>query len=206
MRAAIGLLALLLMALAGCADLPARPPRAAPIGKVDLHVDMIRVAEWGGTPADETRARLHTIRHITLHHGGTTFTRDKDVPQHLRNLQAWSRRDKNWIDIPYHYVIDLDGKVYEGRDIRFAGDTNTEYDPAGHALIVVLGNYEEIEPTEAQLNATAILMAMLARQYGLGVDAIASHRDHSKQTVCPGKHLYRYLEDGSLKRSVSALL
>ncbi len=161
---------------------------------------------WGGTPADATKGRAHEIRHITLHHGGTAFSRDKDVAQHLRNLQSWSRREKGWIDIPYHYVIDLEGRTHEARDIRFAGDTNTEYDPAGHALIMVLGNYEEVEPTPAQLAAVADTMAMLARRFRLGVEAIGSHKDHSRQTVCPGKNLYRYLQDGSLVAAVKARL
>lgn len=187
--------------LASCAAMgpPVIPPSPNALRIVPVH-------DWGGTPADATKGRTHEIRHITLHHGGTTFTREKNVAEHLRNLQSWSRREKNWIDIPYHFVVDLDGKVYEARDIRFAGDTNTEYDPAGHALIMVLGNYEEIEPNPAQLAAVVDTMAMLARRYKLGVETIGSHRDHSKQTVCPGKHLYRFLQDGSLVEAVSERL
>jgi hypothetical protein len=44
-------------------------------------------------------------------------------------LQDWSRNTRKWLDIPYHYIIDLDDRIYEGRD------TNTEYDSAGQALI-----------------------------------------------------------------------
>ncbi|MBL8514161.1 MAG: N-acetylmuramoyl-L-alanine amidase [Betaproteobacteria bacterium] len=169
-------------------------------------VRIVAMSEWGGTPPDGSKGRLHEIRHITLHHGGTAFTREKDVAAHLRNLQGWSRREKNWIDIPYHYVVDLDGNLYEARDIRYAGDTNTEYDPAGHALVMVLGNYEEAEPTPAQLASVADTMAMLAVKYKLGVETIATHRDHSKQTVCPGKNLYRHVQDGSLIAAVRARL
>ncbi|MBL8519669.1 MAG: N-acetylmuramoyl-L-alanine amidase [Betaproteobacteria bacterium] len=189
--------------LASCAQ---PSPPAIPASRSGGALEVVPVSAWGGTPADAAKGRVHDIRRITLHHGGTTFTRDKDVAQHLRNLQAWSRREKGWIDIPYHFVIDLDGRVYEARDIRLAGDTNTEYDPAGHALVMVLGNYEEIEPTPTQLAAVADTMAMLARRYRLGVDTIGSHRDHSKQTVCPGKHLYRYLQDGRLVAAVKGRL
>ncbi len=182
-----------------CAHRAEAPP-AAPAPAI------VSVQAWGGTPADTSRARMHQIRRITLHHGGTPFTRDRDVAQHLRNLQDWSRREKGWIDIPYHYVIDLDGRIYEARDIRFAGDTNTEYDPVGHALVMVLGNYEEAEPTPAQLAAVADTMAMLAARFGLGVEAIAAHRDYSARTVCPGRHLYRFLQDGSLAAAVRARL
>jgi hypothetical protein len=128
--------------------------------------------------------------------------RDKDPQQYLRNLQTWSRNTRMWADIPYHYLIDLDGKVYEGRDIRYAGDTNTEYDPTGHALIVVLGNFEEVDPNPAQLQAVVDTMAMIARQFNISPATIAGHKDFSKQTACPGRSLYPYLESGYFRREV----
>ena len=102
------------VALAGCAS------REAPHA---FQLSIISVHQWGGTPANETLARRHTISRITLHHQGVAFGRDQDPQQYLRDLQSWSRTTKGWIDVPYHYMIDLDGRVYEGRDIRFAGDT-----------------------------------------------------------------------------------
>ena len=116
-------------------------------------LEIVSVAQWGGTPAEPSAARRHRIDRITLHHQGLTFPRGKDSQKYLRDLQSWSRNTRGWIDVPYHYVIDLDGNTYEGRDISFAGDTNTSYDPAGHALIEVVGNFEDVEPNAAQLEA-----------------------------------------------------
>jgi hypothetical protein len=164
---------------------------------------IVTVQEWGGTPAVDSLARRHTITHITLHHQGEPFPEGKDPVQYLRNLQNWSRSEKHWIDIPYHYIIDLNGTVYEGRDIRYAGDTNTEYDPAGHALIEVVGNFEEVEPNQNELDATVNLMAWLSMKYHVPVDSIRSHRDYSAMTVCPGKNLYRYIQNGYFKEKVA---
>ena len=100
---------------------------------------IVPVAAWGGTPADPAQAHRQAITHITLHHQGEPFRRGTDPRQYLRKLQTWSRNTKHWLDIPYHYIIDLDGNIYEGRKIDYAGDTNTEYDPTGHALIEVVG-------------------------------------------------------------------
>ena len=175
------------VALAGCAS------REAPH---TFQSSIISVHQWGGTPANETLARPHTISRITLHHQGVAFGRDQDPQQYLRDLQSWSRTTKGWIDVPYHYMIDLDGRVYEGRDIRFAGDTNTSYDPAGHALIEVVGNFEEVEPNQAQLAAVVNLMARLKVRYRVPLDAIRGHRDYAAETVCPGRNLYRYLDNG----------
>jgi hypothetical protein len=167
---------------------------------------IVPVATWGGTPANASQARRHTITHITLHHQGEPFKPGTDPQQYLRNLQTWSRNTKHWLDIPYHYIIDLDGRIYAGRDIAYAGDTNTEYDPAGHALIEVVGNFEEVEPNQQQLDAVVRLMAMLAKKYDVSLDHIASHRDFSAQTVCPGANLYRYVQDGYFRRQVALRL
>ena len=188
------------VAMAGCASQHIGPAS----GTYDTKI--IGVAQWGGTPANEALARPHTITNITLHHQGLAFPRGKDPQQYLRDLQSWSRKTKGWIDVPYHYVIDLDGNAYAGRDIRFAGDTNTSYDPAGHALIEVVGNFEDVEPNPAQLDAVVRLMATLAVRYNVPVDAIRGHRDVAPDTECPGKNLYRYLQNGYFHAQVRALI
>lgn len=181
--------------LYGCA-----PSKSVSSSEADLKI--VSVQTWGGTPAVDSLARKHTIRYITLHHEGETFPEDKDPIQYLRELQDWSRRVKHWIDIPYHYIIDLNGRIYEGRKIEYAGDTNTDYDPTGHALICVVGNYEEISPNESQLAAIVKIMTMLAVKYSVSPDAIKGHLDYSKMTVCPGKNLYKYLSNGYFRNQV----
>ena len=185
------------IAITGCAS---REPLRAD------ELDMVSVRQWGGTPANEALARPHTISRITLHHQGEAFPRGRDPRQYARDLQSWSRVTKGWIDLPYHYMIDLDGRIYEGRDIRFAGDTNTRYDPSGHALIEVVGNFEDVEPNAPQLAAVVNLMAELAARYRVPVDAIRGHRDYTPDTVCPGKNLYQYLENGYFHAQVRARL
>jgi hypothetical protein len=172
----------------------------------EVERSIVPVSAWGGTPADASQARRHTIDHITLHHQGEAFKPGTDPQRYLRNLQTWSRGTKHWLDIPYHYIIDLDGRIYEGRDIAYAGDTNTEYDPKGHALIEVVGNFEEVEPNRQQLDAVVRLMAMLAKKYDVTLDRIASHRDFSTQTVCPGANLYRYVQEGYFRHKVALRL
>ncbi|MGO4478811.1 peptidoglycan recognition family protein [Massilia sp. 2TAF26] len=172
----------------------------------EVERSIVPVAAWGGTPADPALAHRQTITHITLHHQGEPFRPGTDPRQYLRKLQTWSRNTKHWLDIPYHYIIDLDGNIYEGRKIDYAGDTNTEYDPTGHALIEVVGNFEEVEPNRQQLDAVVRLMAMLAHKYDVPLDNIASHRDFSTQTVCPGANLYRYVQDGYFRHKVALRL
>ena len=166
---------------------------------------IIPMNEWGGTPIAVT-GTPQTITRLTVHHQGETWVVGNDVPAYLRRLQKWSRETKHWADIPYHYVIAPDGRVYAARPEGVAGDTNTEYDPKGHLLVMLLGNFEEVEPTPEALESLVELLATKARETGLDERAIASHRDWSTQTVCPGKNLYRYLENGWLKNAVAARL
>lgn len=67
----------------------------------------------------ELRLRIpHRITHVTLHHTGSPepLRQDEDPREKLRGLQAWGARDRNWWDVPYHFLIDLEGRMYEGRD------------------------------------------------------------------------------------------
>jgi hypothetical protein len=191
-------------ALTGVLLVPALAFAAPTLAEVEQRI--VPVAQWGGTPADPALARKQEITHITLHHQGEPFPQGKDPVAYLRNLQTWSRTTKHWLDIPYHYIIDLDGKIYEGRKLEYAGDTNTEYDPKGHALIEVVGNFEEVRPNQKQLDAVVDLMALLAKKHHVPLDAIAGHKDYSAQTVCPGEHLYAYLQNGYFREKVALRL
>jgi hypothetical protein len=167
---------------------------------------IISRAEWGAKPPRAERFKVHQPKTITLHHAGVVQDPKKDPVKTMRGLQAWCMRDRPWGDLPYHYCIDMQGRIYEGRADMIAGDTNTEYDPTGHLLVEVMGNYEEQVPSEAQLRAVVETMAWLCRKYDVDPETIRSHRDHSTQTVCPGKNLYVYIENGYFIREVKALL
>ena len=167
--------------------------------------EMISKKDWGGKEKTG-EVPTHEIKYITIHHGGVEFPEDKDPKEYMRNLQKFSQEDKNWIDIPYHFCIDLDGKIYEARPLKYPGDTNTEYDPTGHALINVMGNYEVQNIKPEQIEAIAHLSAWLAQEYEVPVDSIATHKDHSDQTVCPGEDLYKYFEDGTIHKKIAEKL
>lgn len=149
----------------------------------------------------------HRITHVTLHHTGDSrpLGPTDDPVARLRGLQSWGAAERNWWDVPYHYLLDLEGDVHEGRDWHFMGETNTTYDPSGHFLISMIGNYDHQEPTPAQLAAIADMMAYALRSFNLPLEKIGGHY-HYAETGCPGKYLRRYLEDGTLRRMVAERL
>jgi hypothetical protein len=172
------------MEVATLSSLPAHVAAATAAGGADMRV---RVP--------------HRITRVTLHHTGSAEPlRPADDPaQKLRALQSWGAADRNWWDVPYHFLLDLDGNVYEGRDYRYKGDTNTTYEPAGHFLISVIGNYNVQEPTPAQVESIGRLIAWALDRFGLATDAIGGHYDYA-ETSCPGPHFTRLLEDGTFAR------
>jgi hypothetical protein len=156
----------------------------------------------------ELRLRIpHRITHVTLHHTGDSrvLTPAEDPAVRLRGLQSWGAAERNWWDVPYHYLLGVDGRIYEGRDHNFMGETNTTYDPGGHFLISIIGNYERQEPTQALLESIADLMAWAVDEYDVPLDRIGGHYNYAT-TGCPGKFLKPYLEDGTFRRMVQARL
>ncbi len=87
-----------------------------------------------------------------------------------------------------------------------AGDTNTGYDPTGHLLISVNGNYEEQEVTEESYRTLVNFAVKMARKYDLPLEHIKTHRDYTSETVCPGENLYDFFRSCTFYRDVEVLL
>lgn len=153
-------------------------------------------AEWGARPAVAPMQR-HAPRRITIHHTATPQAPGRTLAQKLRGLQGFSQAPgalagggtkPAWPDVPYHYYVAVDGWVGEGREVGYVGDSNTAYDPTGHLLIVVEGNFETEQPTAAQWAALVRLTTEVADRWEIDPATIDGHRDFA-QTLCPGKNL-----------------
>jgi N-acetyl-anhydromuramyl-L-alanine amidase AmpD len=147
------------------------------------------------------KGKEHEVRFITIHHTATLQKKDVPVETKMRNLQAFSQRDDKldtgkfkpaWFDVPYHFYIAADGRIAEGRELKYAGDTNTEYDPTGHALVVLEGSFGKEEPTLEQIESMKELVTWLAHRYKIPAANIKGHDDYAK-TGCPGVNLKKLL-------------
>ncbi len=150
--------------------------------------------------AAQGRFVRHSIRRITVHHTAAPWQLETDgssrVRQHLEH-----HRGKGWPDIAYHYVVAGDGTVFEGRPIDTVGDTSTNYDPSGHLLITLEGNFEEQVPSPAQRNSTSALLAWASHAFSIPPEEIRGHQDHAA-TACPGATVLEWLRSGELAREV----
>jgi hypothetical protein len=93
---------------------------------------------------------------------------------------------------PTTSMLTRGGRIAEGRDIIFAGDTNTKYDTSGYIQIVIEGDFEKESPDPAQLVALRELLVWLLVSWKIPNDAISTHKDHAP-TDCPGKNFLTLL-------------
>lgn len=182
---------------------------------------IIAHADWGAMKPAGPFVPQQPHR-ITLHHEGVPFDSSMSAPDYLRHVQDWCINHRKWPDIPYHFLIDLEGNIYEGRPLSARGDTNTSYDPQDHALVALLGKYDagEQQPNQMQIDSIIALMAWIADTYEISPDLIHGHRDFiplndkgepidprtGEKITCPGDNLYRYLADGTIQNGIARVL
>ena len=146
---------------------------------------------WPATALPDRTLSIASAVHRAGSATGTTG------PAQFRGWQSWHRH-LGWGDIAYHFIIGRDGVVYEGRPHTVVGDTATEYDPTGHLLVVVEGDFDESTPTPVQVEMLARMITWGSQQFGVPIEEAMGHRDHAA-TTCPGDALYALLHDGSLR-------
>ena len=189
----VGLTCLAAVADDGLDKPAATQPAAAKVAKPPI----VTREQWGSQPQPIDDSHKHTPKYITIHHGGTVWKAGTDPVKFVRGVQAYGQREKHWPDLPYHFMIAPDGRIFEGRPIEYEPQSNTNYPLQGHIGVELMGNFEEQRPSVAQLKTTVALAAWLCQDLHIDPSQIAGHKDRAeKQTVCPGKDFYRYLQDG----------
>lgn len=173
-------------------------------------LDILTREDWKAEPSKEG-LRRHIPTYITIHHTGTQQQPERSIQEKLRALQQFSFSQgalgdgtpkHPWPDVPYHFYLAVDGTVAVGRELEYQGDSNTDYDLAGHALIVVEGRFDSDELTDTQLEPLEKLVHALAQKYKISPENISGHKDQA-QTSCPGENIYELLPQ--LRKQVSQL-
>lgn len=116
------------------------------------------------------------IEGMVWHHSAT-------AGQTIRSIAEYHTQAKGWPEIAYHYAIGYDGRIYRLLDV-----TKWSNHAAGQNKrtigVVLIGNYQEREPSEEMLSAAARLQDDLIEAHDL--QYIWLHRD-VKATDCPGR-------------------
>lgn len=174
----------------------------------DAPVDVIARAGWDPDPVPTTRLRqrsgpLSSATFLVVHHSDF-----QDAPG-PRAILDYHRGPAGFADIGYHFVVGVDGSVYEARPIDRVGAHagvsveqrhRPRLDPDDDAIGIVLdGAWEQDRPPPAQLASAVRLLRDLRERYRIPARRIIGHRDVKARiveasgltfagntTVCPG--------------------
>ncbi len=207
-------------AAGGDALKPPIVPRSA-YGVSDAYVEWDDC--WRGASSD--RQGYMKPQAFAVHHTADNRT-SLTGPEWAYTVWYYHTYTKGWGDTGYHYMVDRDGIVYQGRT---PGTASPPYMvEGGHVYgyncssggVVALGNYQPgidvpLTPlTDQTLQGLSKVLAWLMDSYGwrpwdsrvvkgITVTGLAGHRDFGG-TVCPGQDLYDRLPE--LRDRVEALL
>jgi N-acetyl-anhydromuramyl-L-alanine amidase AmpD len=105
---------------------------------------------------------------------------------------------KGYDDIGYHFMVDDNGNIYEGRYLAFKG-SHVEKANTGKIGILVMGDFEhqmldwdDEEPTTSQLNSVTSLIKILKSNFSR-ITKLGGHKDYKPSTECPGGELYKLI-------------
>ena len=148
--------------------------------------NIVTRAEWGADESirknDQKYAPIHKL---FVHHTVTEPGEDPDPAATVRAIYAYHVQGNGWDDIGYNFLIDGDGRVYEG---RWARDYAPGEEPtgenlndngvvgahvlnhnAGSAGVALLGDFTDGQPTTAAREALIKFMAWKADRHGIDV-------------------------------------
>lgn len=136
------------------------------IQEEDLEIERVVTHDEQGREYTWPLQYAKKIKFIVMHHTGLPNELPDDPEQEMRNIFRSHTIFRKWGDIGYHYVIDRDGKIYEGRK----GGSKVI---GGHAQpvnkvsvgISLMGNYDEEELPAPMLASTIALLDQLIKQY-----------------------------------------
>lgn len=174
----------------------ARVPRTTAGGTTDL----ITRGQWGASPEVPRYMSRHrapwskiTIHHTAMPLGGSTTLAAR--AGELRTIQRGHlNKPEGWGDIGYHFLIDPEGRVYEGRRLTWRGaHVGGQND---HNLgVCLLGNFETTRPTSAALASLERLVDELRAEHRIPRSAVTYHKEWpTANTACPGRHLAPWVE------------
>lgn len=154
-------------------------------------MQIISRAQWGAQHEDGFDQAPLPAREVWLHHSVTVapdlVAPFDDEDQAVRTLERIGEQ-RFGRGISYTFAVMPTGRVYEGHGIGRQGAHTAKRNSIARAIVLV-GNYEEAEPTPAQRESVAQLLAHGA---GAGWWAPKLNGGHQNapgaSTLCPGRH------------------
>ena len=147
------------------------------------------ITNGSAAPARSTRQDIREIREIIVHCSATPEGRDYSVA----TLTAWHRQ-RGFLTIGYHYVIDLQGAVHIGRPLAMVGAHCRGHNARSIGVCYIGGVARDGRTpkdtrTEAQKEALARLLRELHARYP--ASRLHGHREFANK-ACPSFDCHEY--------------
>jgi hypothetical protein len=171
-------------------------PTPPPIANARPSSPNSAITSIGGDPlitglAISPKVKSRRWKYIIIHHS--------DTPMGSARRFDAAHRARGWEMLGYDFVIGngsetRDGLIEAGPrwtyqlDGAHTGTPDHKYNEWGIGICLV-GNFENTQPTKAQMESLARLCAYFMKTYGIPASNIVGHRD-CKPTGCPGRFMY----------------
>ena len=135
---------------------------------------------------------MRNIEEIIVHCSATPEGRDVSTEE----IRQW-HLDRGWSDIGYHFVVELDGTVCDGRPLEKSGAHAKGHNSQSVGVCYVGGVDSDMEAKDTRTDEQAValveLITSLKEQFPEAI--VIGHRDVSEKE-CPSfdaKEEYKYL-------------
>ncbi|MBI2787777.1 MAG: N-acetylmuramoyl-L-alanine amidase [Elusimicrobia bacterium] len=162
---------------------------------------------WRAAPRRGSNSS-HTPYRVTVHHTqGKQAMNEAETAAAVRGIQRYhmvgrAREGKEaFDDIGYHFLVAGDGRVVEGRRAEYLG-AHVGGANDGNIGVAMMGDFNNIHPTNAQIESLTRLVTYLSVKYKKDPNAKGFLEAHQRytNTDCPGAHLMAMLD--SLRRKI----
>jgi hypothetical protein len=168
----------------------------APLSLPGMPNNVIPRTQWAtGSPSSSLMNPMLPVKHITIHHDGMEpfFAVDQRGTAWRLDLIRRSHREKGWGDIGYHFAIDREGRIWQGRHLNWQGAHVKDHNE-GNVGVVTLGNFDRQTPAAAQLSSLNKCVSWLMKRYRVQLSNVRTHQEWAgARTACPGVNLQRYM-------------
>lgn len=140
--------------------------------------------------------KLLVVHHTALEVNGD----DRSGLERVRALYEYHANSRGWGDVGYHYIIDENGVIYEG---RAGGDSvvggHVYCGNVGTQGIALLGDFTKEQPTQKQVQSLQYMLDYLANLHDIDLRKSVTYKGQLMQpivrhkdlisTQCPGYYL-----------------
>ena len=175
---------------------------------------LIPRGEWGADPfirGDPVPLARPSYTRMTFHHAAccSAFSYEEGIAQ-VKSIQDFHQDIRGWSDIGYHFILDQEGRVYQGRPFldsstnlteppRLAQGAHVGGANTGNIGVAMLGCYHPNEGdgcvdvlAPATRDSLTAVFAYINERYGVETGDLFGHRDQTN-TACPGDNNYAIL-------------